>query len=123
MTVFLDSPRLARHSIPIQSAFTKKRDQHAQQATQATFSSKPPGRTSAICLTPLKARELIRAGVKWSLGKIGKIKPYKITISAKIKLECATTDVADGFERGGSERLDAFTVRRIAMSALDILKI
>jgi len=81
------------------------------------------GRTSAICLAPLKARELIRAGVKRALGKIGKIKPYKIKIPAEIKLECATTDVADGCERGGSERLDAFTVRRIAMSALDVLKI
>ena len=80
-------------------------------------------RTSAVCLAPKKARELIRAGVKRSLGKIGKIKPYKIKIPSEIKLECATTDVADGCERGGSERLDAFTVRRTAMSALDILKI
>ncbi|MCX6992778.1 MAG: M55 family metallopeptidase [Kiritimatiellaeota bacterium] len=81
------------------------------------------GRTSAICLAPAKARELIRAGVQRSLGKIGKIKPYKIKIPAEIKLECATTDVADGYVRGGAEKLDAFTVRRMAMSALDILKI
>ena len=81
------------------------------------------GRTAAICLAPVKAREMIRAAAKRSLGKIGKIKPYKIKIPAEIKLECATTDVADGCERGGSERLDAFTVRRMAMSALDILKI
>ncbi|MDO9541840.1 MAG: M55 family metallopeptidase [Kiritimatiellia bacterium] len=81
------------------------------------------GRTSAICLAPVKARELIRTGVKRSLAKIGKIKPYQIKIPAEIKLECATIDVADGCERGGSERLDAFTVHRIAISALDILKI
>lgn len=81
------------------------------------------GRTSAICLAPIKARELIRAGVKRSLGQIGKTKPCKIKIPAEIKLACATTTVADGYERGGAERIDAFTVRRIAMSALDILKI
>jgi D-amino peptidase len=80
-------------------------------------------RTAAICLAPVKARELIRAGVKRALGKIGTIKPYKIEIPAEIKLECATTDVADAYERDGAERLDAFTVRRTAMSALDILRI
>ncbi len=81
------------------------------------------GRTSAICLAPAKARELIRAGVRRSLAKIGQIKPYKIKIPAEIKLECTTVDVANECERRGSERLDAFTVRRTAMSALDILKI
>lgn len=80
-------------------------------------------RTSAICLAPVKARELIRAAAKRSLGKIGKIKPYKIKTPAEIKLDCTTTDVADGYEARGAERLDAFTVRRVVSSALDILKI
>lgn len=80
-------------------------------------------RQAAICLAPAKARELIRAAAKRSLGKIGKIKPYKIKIPAEIKLECTTTDVADGYEARGAERLDAFTVRRMVPSALDILKI
>lgn len=80
-------------------------------------------RTSAICLAPVKARELIREAAKRSLGKIDKIKPYKIKTPIEIKLECTTTDVADGYERGGAERLDAFTVRRVVPSALNILKI
>ena len=80
-------------------------------------------RTSAICLAPVKARELIRAAAKRSVGKINKIKPYKIKTPIEIKLECTTTDVADGYEARGAERLDAFTVRRVVPSALDILKI
>ncbi|MDD5483051.1 MAG: M55 family metallopeptidase [Kiritimatiellae bacterium] len=80
-------------------------------------------RTSAICLAPKKARELIRAAAKCSLGKIGKIKPYKIKTPVEIKLECATTDAADSREKGGAERLDGFTVRRVVSSALDIMKI
>lgn len=80
-------------------------------------------RQSAICLAPVKARELIRAAAKRSLGKIGKIRPYKIETPIEIKLECTTTDAADSHECGGAERLDAFTVRRIVSSAMDILKI
>jgi len=80
-------------------------------------------RTSAICLAPSKARELIRAAAKRALGKIEKIKPYKVKTPIELKLECSTTDVADGCERGGAERLDGFTVRRVVSSALDILKI
>lgn len=80
-------------------------------------------RQSAICLAPIKARKLIRTVVKRSLGKIGKIKPYKIRTPVELKLECTTTDVADGYEGRGAERLDAFTVRRVVPSALDILKI
>ena len=80
-------------------------------------------RTSAFCLAPAKARELIRASANHAMGLIGKVKPYRISVPAEIRLECAGTDVADGYEAGGAERLDGFTVRRTVPSALDILKI
>lgn len=78
---------------------------------------------SAICLAPARARELIQAAVKRACRLTGKIKPYKLSPPLEVRLECASTGAADGFERGGANRLDGFTVSRIVPSALDLLKI
>ncbi len=78
-------------------------------------------RQSAICLAPVKARQLIQTAAKRAMGLADKIKPYKIEVPAEIRLECAGSDYADSLEASGRwERVDGFTVRRQAATALDI---
>ncbi|MCX5642119.1 MAG: M55 family metallopeptidase [Candidatus Omnitrophica bacterium] len=78
-------------------------------------------RTCAEILPPVKARELIRAGVTRALKRLPEFKPYLIKTPIEIRLETQNTDVADGYESAGWKRIDGRAVTKIAQSALEIL--
>ncbi|NIA06433.1 MAG: aminopeptidase [Actinobacteria bacterium] len=80
-------------------------------------------RTAARCLPPVRARELIREGVKESLATIDKVNPYVITPPLEITLECQNTDVADAYEISGCARIDGRTVSKTVDSALEIVRL
>jgi D-amino peptidase len=76
------------------------------------------------CISPIKARELVRAGAKRAIKKIGKIKPYILKPPLEVTLELTRTDYADDIDRFGRvKRIDSRTVRGTANSALDILRV
>jgi D-amino peptidase len=70
-------------------------------------------RTCAKIVPPSEAREMIAAGVKKALKRIKSFKPHKIKFPAKVSIEFQTTDIADGYERGGWRRLNGTTVEKI----------
>jgi len=82
------------------------------------------GRNFATCLSPKKARELIRQAAARSLKLVGKIKPWKPKLPIEVVLKLTRSDYADAIAlRPGNERLDARTVRRVIDDPLRILDI
>lgn len=69
-------------------------------------------RTCAKIIPPVTAREMIKKGVKKALKNIKKMKAYQIKFPAKVKIEFQSTDVADGYERGGWFRVNGTTVEK-----------
>lgn len=69
-------------------------------------------RTCAKIIPPSAAHELIKEGIRKALSKIKSMKPYEIEFPAKVKIEFQTTDVADGYERNGWERINGTMVEK-----------
>jgi len=79
-------------------------------------------RFSARSIHPRKARRLIREAAKRALAKAHEIKPFKLKTPIEVKVEWATTDIADSLERReGVRRIDARTIVKIVPTALEIL--
>jgi D-amino peptidase len=81
-------------------------------------------RFSAQCMHPKKARLLIREGAKRVVGRCRGIKPYVVNPPIEVKLELATTDLADALaDHEGVRRLDARTILKDVDSALHIISL
>ncbi len=79
-------------------------------------------RTSARCLHPQRAGDLIRAGVTRALSHPPNFsKPYVLTPPFELTLETTTSDYADSLQARGCIRIDSRTVSKTVHSALDIL--
>jgi len=80
------------------------------------------GRFHARCLHPKRAQLMIMEGAKRAVKRCKEIKPFIVTPPIEIKLELATTDLADALvEHDGVRRLDARTVVKVVSSALHVI--
>jgi D-amino peptidase len=62
------------------------------------------GRSSAVLIPPLRARELIEGGVREAMGRIGSVKPYDPGKPCEIVVEFTTTSAFDDYRtRPGAE--------------------
>src|SRR5262249_52064230 len=78
-------------------------------------------RTSARCLHPVRAHELIRAGVARAVGRPrASYRPFVLTPPLHVMLETTSTAYADQLETKGWLHVDGRTVRKTAASALDM---
>ena len=79
-------------------------------------------RTSARCIHPVRAHELIRAGVARAASRQpGEFSPYVAEIPLQVTLETLSTAFADSLEKAGWERAGGRTVTRTISSALDLM--
>jgi D-amino peptidase len=80
------------------------------------------GRFHARCLHPKRAQFMIREGAKRGAKRCKGIKPYVVASPIEIKLELATTDLADALaDHDGVKRVDARTVVKVVSSALHVI--
>jgi len=80
------------------------------------------GRFHARCMHPKKARALIGQAAERAVKRCKDIKPYVVNPPIEIKLELATTDLADALaDSDGIQRLDARTVLKVVDTALRII--
>lgn len=79
------------------------------------------GRHCGICLVPSAAHQLIRAGVKKAVSDLSRFRPFVETCPYRIELEVKSTEIADLYERNGSERLGPNKVGRTVDNAKLIL--
>ena len=70
-------------------------------------------RTCAKIIPPVTAREMIKKGVKKALKRIKSMKAYEVKFPVKARIEFQTTDVADGYERNGWNRINGTTVEKL----------
>jgi len=71
-------------------------------------------RNEAECIPDDEAEELIYRAARDAVGIIGKIKPYRVTMPAEIKVVYNRADYCDDAARySNAERLDARTLRRL----------
>lgn len=79
------------------------------------------GRTAARCLSPIKARQLIKKGAIKALRKIDKLKPFKIEPPINLKVAFINPGMAEMAELvPGSKRVDG---RTVSFSSKDIIEI
>ncbi|MDH7571003.1 MAG: M55 family metallopeptidase [Armatimonadota bacterium] len=79
------------------------------------------GRNRAELVAPEEARARIREAARRAVALVGEAKPFKPTLPMEIRLEYNRSDYCDAVEgRPGVERLDAWTVRKIAYDALSL---
>jgi D-amino peptidase len=77
--------------------------------------------SSAITLSPVKARELIRAGAKRSLERRGEIAPYRMSGPFDLRIQFKAVEHAERrATMPGWTRLDAFTTQRTTDNFLDL---
>ena len=78
------------------------------------------GRNQAQCMSPERARKLIRERAADAVKKAQGMKPWKIDLPATLELTYYRSDYADSAAtKPGAERIDARTVRRVVESAID----
>jgi D-amino peptidase len=62
-------------------------------------------RQVALCLSPKKAREIVKQAAYTAVKMAGSFKPYKIDAPYTVEIEYLTTDVADGIYVNGVDRI------------------
>ena len=67
-------------------------------------------RHCAIMKSPAVVRDLIRAGARAAMGKIGKVKPLDVGRPVEIIVRFKHVYLADGHKHAGKRRLDARTI-------------
>ena len=71
-------------------------------------------RNSARCIPDEEAERLIYEAARDAVGLAGKIKPYRISLPAEIKVEFNRSDYCDeAVQWSNAERLDARTLRKV----------
>jgi D-amino peptidase len=77
------------------------------------------GRNRAIAYPADEARARISEAARQAIQLVGKAEPYRPTWPREVRIEYARTDYADaGALRGGAERLDARTIRKVSSEPL-----
>jgi len=79
------------------------------------------GRTAACCLSPVKARQLIKKGAIKALRRVNELKPFKIKPPIKLKVAFINPGMAEMAELvPGSKRLNS---RMVSFSSKDIIEV
>ena len=80
------------------------------------------GRFHARCLHPRRAQLMIKEGAKRAVKRCKEIKPYVVAPPIEIKLEVATTDLADALaDHDDVRRIDARTIVKVVSSSLQVI--
>jgi len=81
------------------------------------------GRTAARCLSPIKARQLIKKGAVKALKQINKLKPFKINPPINLKVAFINPGVAEiAVLVPGSKRVDGRTVSFGSKNLIEVYK-
>jgi D-amino peptidase len=81
------------------------------------------GREHAICIHPIKAREMIRESAKEAIKFVGKKAPWVLTPPITVRLEVYRSDMVDRMaDSDRVTRIDARTIEMTVNSAREILK-
>jgi len=78
------------------------------------------GRNRARCLSLPRAHEAVRQAIVTALGQLEAYTPYTPDLPATVRLTLYRSDMADGYEANGAERIDARTVQRTVDSLAHI---
>lgn len=79
-------------------------------------------RTSARCIHPVRARDMIRIGVARAVSHPrSRYRPFVLAPPLHVMLETTSTAYADKLEKNGWVRVDGRTVRKTVQSALEML--
>jgi len=81
------------------------------------------GRTAARCLSPIKARQLIKKGAVKALKQINKLKPFKINPPINLKVAFINPRMAEiAVLVPGSKRVDGRTVSFGSKNLIEVYK-
>jgi D-amino peptidase len=87
----------------------------------SVMTKKGVSRTSAVSLTPTKARELLRLGGREAIWRIGKIKPFTIDPPYEFVAEMRDEKAVEAkAKREGVERLDAYKYKVVGETLIEI---
>jgi len=79
--------------------------------------------TRGVCLALPDAHRAIYEGAKRSVRRLGKAKPYRVSLPLEVKIRFTDTNLTKGPVSTGAELVDPVTIRRLVDTPLDIYRV